>query len=239
VNQNSRAAVRSNPDSNQHEITLQAGSADVRRGGEEIQIAPYEKVSFEKGGAATKTKVLAPPDLLTPLNLQPLIVDNPRQYPIRFEWKGVAEAVEYHLRIATSSAFGTVLAEKRTAATNASVSGLAAGEYFWVVTARDAKRQDSTPSEVHKFTLAEKGKGQDMLLEVEKTTVHGTVVEILGRTEPGAALIINGQSVPRIAADGRFQYFTPPLARGAHTIKVTGQNRRGGTAQKDVQIFIQ
>ena len=37
-----------------------------------------------------------------------------------------------------------------------------------------------------------------MLLEVDSTELHGNVVELIGRTEPGAALIINGESVADI-----------------------------------------
>jgi hypothetical protein len=77
-----------------------------------------------------------------------------------------------------------------------------------------------------------------MLLEVDGTQLHGNVVEVIGRTEPGAALIVNGQPVANILTDGRFRYFTDPLARGSQTIVITGQNRRGGTAIKRVPIVI-
>jgi hypothetical protein len=118
------------------------------------------------------------------------------------------------------------------------VSGLAAGDYFWDVTALDAHNRTSEPSETYKFTLAAQGKGQEMLLEVEGTQLHGGVVEVIGRTEPGSAVIINGQSVANIQPDGRFRHFTAPMARGSQTIVVTGQNRRGGTAIKRVPIMI-
>ncbi len=238
VNPNSKAAVRSDPDSKQHEITLQAGSGEVRRGGERIPIVQFDKVSFETGGAVSKSKILAPPELVTPLNLQPMVVDNPQQFAIRFEWKPVPEAVEYHLRISSSSGFAQLVAEKKVSGSSATISGIAPGDYFWVVTALDAKKGESQSSEVRKFLLAEKAKGQEMLLELEKPIVHGTVVEINGRTEPGAVLIINGQPVPKIGQDGKFQYFTPPMARGSQRIVISGQNRRGGSGQKELSIVI-
>ena len=77
-----------------------------------------------------------------------------------------------------------------------------------------------------------------MILEIVSTALHGNVVEITGRTEPGAALIINGEQVADIARDGTFKYFTAPLTRGSQTIVLTGQNRRGGTAIKRVEIVI-
>jgi hypothetical protein len=77
-----------------------------------------------------------------------------------------------------------------------------------------------------------------MMLEIDSTQLHGRVVEIIGRTEPGAALIINGQPVPNIAPDGNFRHFTEPLTPGEHTIVVIGQNRRGGTNNKQVSIVV-
>jgi hypothetical protein len=61
---------------------------------------------------------------------------------------------------------------------------------------------------------------------------------VIGRTEPGAALIINGEQVADLKQDGRFRYFTAPMTRGSHTIVITGQNRRGGTAIKHIDVVI-
>lgn len=238
VNQNSRAAVRSDPQSKQHEITLTAGSAELRRAGERIQIGQFDRVSFETGGQVNKSKILAPPDLVAPLNLQPIVVENPRQFGIKFEWKPVTGAAEYHLRIAASSTFAQLAAERKTSSPAVTVSNLDPGDYFWVVSAIDANKASSQPSEVHKFVLAQQGKGQTMLLEIDEPILHGTVVEVNGRTEPGAALIINGQPVPKILPDGKFQYFTPPMGRGSQTIRINGQNRRGGTASFEKKIYI-
>ena len=77
-----------------------------------------------------------------------------------------------------------------------------------------------------------------MLLDVDDTELQGNVVEVIGRTEPGAALIINGATVADIKPDGHFRYFTDPMTRGSHTIVITGQNRRGGTAIKRVDVVI-
>jgi len=60
----------------------------------------------------------------------------------------------------------------------------------------------------------------------------------MGRTEPGAALIINGEEVADIKPDGTFRYFTQAMTRGSHEIVITGQNRRGGTAIKRVEVVI-
>lgn len=236
--QNSRMTVKNDPTRNEHEIVLQSGAAEVRRGPERVELAPYEKVSFATDGPIQKSNVLAPPDLAAPINLQPLIVENPKETPVHFEWKPIMEAVSYTLRISTTSMFTKTTVEKKVTSNGVEVTGLDAGDYFWNVTAVDAKKRVSEPSETFKFSLVAQSKAQEMVLEIEGTQLHGRMVEIIGRTEPGAALIVNGQTVSNISPDGKFRHFTEPLQPGQQTIVITGQNRRGGTAIQRVPIVI-
>ena len=238
LSQNSRASVRNDPANNEHEITVSTGAAQVQRGAEKIELTQYEKVSFPTGGPLQKSNVLAPPDLVAPLNLAPIIFENPKASSTRFEWKAIPDAVAYTLRISTTAMFTKMVKEEKTSGTSKEISGLDAGDYFWNVTAVDAKKQSSDVSETFKFTIVTQGKAQDMVLVIEGTQMHGRVAEIVGRTEPGAALIVNGQPVPNISSDGSFRHFTEPLEPGPHTIVVIGQNRRGGTAKEQISIVV-
>jgi len=238
LRENSRAAVRSDPRKNEHEITVAAGTAEVQRGQERVELGKWERASVLVGGPLTKTNVLAPPDLAQPVNLQPLIVPEPKRAAVRFEWKPVPGAVAYQLRVSNTSMFALPVTDKRVEATSAEVTGLEAGDYFWNVIAIDPRKNASEPSDTYKFTLVAQGKSQEMLLDVEGTQLHGDVVEVIGRTEAGAALLINGQQVADIRSDGHFRHFTQPLGRGSNTIVITGQNRRGGTATKSVPIVV-
>jgi hypothetical protein len=241
VQQNSRAAVRSDPHTNQSDITVSAGTAELATtdGRQHVEIGKWERVTVPPaGGTVLKTNVLAPPDLSEPLNLQPLSVSDPKHSPVHFEWKPVPEAVSYEIRVSTTSMFSRIVQDRKLAGTSVDITGLDPGDYFWDVMATDAQKHVSAASDTFKFTLATQGKGQEMMLEIGPTELHGNVVEISGRTEPGAALIINGESVADIHPDGTFKYFTPSLGRGSHTIAVTGQNRRGGIAIKRVEIVV-
>ena len=236
---NSRAQVKADPNTKENEIVVSNGSAQVQRGQEKIEVTQWQKANIPTTGPITKTEVLAPPDLLEPLNLAPIIVESPRTATVHFEWKPVPDAVSYTLRISTTHMFTKIVKEvPKVSGTVADISGLDAGDYFWNVTAISSKKQKSEVSEPFKFTLVAQGKTQDMLLEIQGTQLHGRVVEIIGRTEPGAALIINAQHVPNIASDGTFRHFTEPLQPGEHTIVVIGQNRRGGTAKQQVTIVV-
>lgn len=236
---NSRAAVRSDPATNQQDITVDAGSAELSRGNEHVDIGQYERAVVPTGaGPIIKSQVLAPPELTEPLNLQPVIVADPKHDPVHFSWKPAATAKLYEFQVSTATMFNHIVIDKKTSATSIDIAGMDPGVYFWRVRAIDEKNNVSDAGDSYKFTLAVQGKEQEMRLDVDDTQLHGSVVEVIGRTEPGAALIINGEQVADMTSDGHFRYFTEPMARGSHTIVITGQNRRGGTAIKRVDVVI-
>jgi hypothetical protein len=238
VRQNSRMTARNDPSRKESEFVMSAGSADVKRGSEHVELAPHEKLTVPANGQLVKSSVLAPPDLVSPINLQPLIVEDPKTTPIRFDWKPVNGAVQYDVRVSNTSMFTAGVTEKKVTGTTVELTGLDPGDYFWTVTAIDSQKHSSEPSDMFRFTLVAQGKSQDMVLEVDQWVLHGRVAEIIGRTEPGAALIINGQPVANVQPDGHFRHFTEPLAPGNHEIVIIGQNRRGGTAKKEVSIVV-
>jgi len=176
--------------------------------------------------------------LVAPLNLAPIISENPKAAQIHFEWQPVDDAVVYTLRISSTTMFTKLAKKLDVSGTSTEITGLEPGDYFWNVTASNTKKEISEFSEMFKFSLVAQGKTQEMVLQIESTQIHGRVAEIIGRTEPGAALIINGQSVANISPDGAFRHFTEPLEPGQHTIVVIGSNRRGGTAKQQVSIVV-
>ena len=239
LHSNSHAAVSSDPATQQQQITVTQGSAELDRGATHMQIGQSERASFVTGQPdITKTQVLAPPQLVEPLNLAPKFVSDPKTDPVHFSWKPVATAKQYEFQASTTGIFNHVVKDIKTADNAIDVTGLDPGNYFWRVRAIDEKNEISDPSDVFKFTLAVQGKNQDMLLTIDGTQLEGNSVEVMGRTEPGAILIINGEQVADIDSSGHFRYFTQPMTSGSHTIVITGQNRRGDTTIKRVDIVI-
>jgi hypothetical protein len=238
LNENSRAEVRSDPETKQQQLTVNTGSAELSRGGEHLDIGQWQRVTFTPGAAVSKQQVLAPPALESPLNLQPIIVTDPKREPIHFSWKPAATAHSYEFQLSKTPIFTHILMSRRTNDTTTEISGLDPGDYFWRVNAINAKDLASDSSEPFKFTLVVQGKETEMPLEIDGTVLHGNIVEVTGRAELGATLIINGEKVADIRPDGTFHYFTPPMAKGSQTIVITGQNRRGETTIKRVSIVI-
>jgi hypothetical protein len=238
VRPNSRATVESDPKSQESKILVAGGSAEVQRNGQKVELNQWQRANIRSGAPISVSDALAPPELSQPLNLAPIIVEVPRAASVRFEWKPVKDAVAYTLRVSTNSMFSKIIKQAKVGGTSAEVSGFDAGDYFWDVIATDSNKQNSEVSETFKFTLVAQGRTQEMVLQIDGTRLNGRSVEIFGKTEPGAALIINGQPVPNIAPDGGFRYFTEPLEPGEHSIVIVGQNRRGGTAKQTVPIVV-
>ncbi|HXX02093.1 MAG TPA: hypothetical protein VEJ00_12830, partial [Candidatus Acidoferrales bacterium] len=76
-------------------------------------------------------------------------------------------------------------------------------------------------------------------LELDPFVQHGHVIEITGKTQTGARVMVNGSEVPLVTGDGSFHYFTPPLPTGEAVITVTAQTAQGGVNTQQKKIIIQ
>ena len=76
-------------------------------------------------------------------------------------------------------------------------------------------------------------------LELDPFIQHGHVIEVTGKTQVGARVMVNGREVPMISTDGTFHYFTPPLPTGEAVITITAQTAQGGVNTQQKKIIIQ
>jgi hypothetical protein len=76
-------------------------------------------------------------------------------------------------------------------------------------------------------------------LDLDPFIQHGHVLELTGKTETGARVMVNGREVPVIGADGGFHYFTPPLPPGESVITITAQNAKGGVNTLQRKVVMQ
>ncbi len=239
VRENTRASVKNDPASNVHEITVAQGSAQLQRGNEMVNLTQYEKASFAASQAPiVKERVISPPRLDQPLNLEPIIVRDVKRAPIRFSWSTVPEAISYRLKVSTSPLFVSPIVDRKLNSTEYSITGLDQGTYYWTVSAMDRNGRESQESDMNRFTLVAQPETEQMLLALDNIFLQGNVVEVSGRTEPGATVIINNEPVVNLGRDGHFKHFTSPLPRGANTITVTAQNRRGDVVTRKASVVI-
>jgi hypothetical protein len=235
----SAAMVHNDPKADSHEILLKKGTGEVTRNGETVRLADWEKVNFqEQGKHMEKLKEIGPPTPISPANMMPIFVSQ-QPKSIEFSWTPMANAAGYRLRISKNPYFSSTMVDRMVKTADVMVSGLQEGAYYWLVQSHDAHGKESVESEKNRFTLIPRGKDTDAIsLDLDPFIQHGHVIELTGKTELGARVMVNGREVPVVGMDGSFHYFTPMLPAGESTITVTAQNAKGGvnTLQKKVVI---
>lgn len=233
LSEDSRALVRNDPNRNVHEFTVNQGGADVTRGSTTVRLGQFDQVYFdrEKSGLS-RQKVIAPPALVSPPNMDLTMTADPKGTEVEFSWGIVSGAAAYRIQVSPSGMFSSsslVIDKKIPGRTSVKVSGLEEGTYYWAVTSIDTQGGESQPSLANRFTLVQQVEsGAKAFLEVSNIVQHGRVLEVVGRTEPGSSVIINNDQVFSITADGTFRHFTSqPAKSGVNQITVTAQNRKG------------
>jgi len=236
----SAAQVHNDPQADQHEILMKKGTGEVKRNGETVQLANWEKVTFHGQEAhMEKAKETGPPTPIAPANMAPLFSSEATK-DVEFSWTPMANATGYRLRISRNPYFSSTLVDKKVNTAAVTVTGLGEGAYYWMVQSYDAAGMESVESEKNRFNIIAKNKQTVAIeLDLDPFVQHGHVIEVTGRTQTGARVMVNGSEVPMVAADGSFHYFTPPLPTGEAVITVTAQTAQGGVNTQQKKIIIQ
>lgn len=237
----SSAEVQNDP-RNPPSIIMKKGSADVVRGQERIPLAVNEKVSIptDDSKKMTKTTELGAPLLLGPFDNQQISIAA-TDPGVTFYWKEVENVHNYHLRISKNQFFSptSLVFDRNVGTSQVVVKDLPMGTYYWEVRSMEDSGKESVETQKSKFTLVPKGNDTSSIaLEVGDLVQHGHEIEVRGRTEPGARVMVNGQEAV-VDADGSFHHFTSTLPTGDNIITVTAQNTKGGVSTKQQTITIQ
>ena len=233
------AQVKNDPRADEHEILVRKGGGEVARNGEVVSLSNYEKVSFKADSSTlTKTKEIGPPVLIDPANMLPVFATGSTAN-VRFTWTPMDNTKTYHVRISKNPYFTQLLMEKRTPAAELEVSSIPEGAYYWAVQSVDDKGRESVESERNRFTVIPKNTGANLPLTLDAFVQHGRIIEVRGKTDASARVMVNGGEVPIINPDGSFRYMTPPLPNGENVITVTAQNAKGGVNTQTKRVVIQ
>ena len=237
----SAAQVHNDPKSDQHEILMKKGNGEVSRNGETVKLSNWEKVSFQGTQShLEKAKEIGPPTPIAPANMAPLFSAGEATKDVSFSWTPMANAVGYRLRISRNPYFSSTLVDKKVNTAAVTVTSLGEGAYYWMVLSYDTAGKESVESEKNRFTIISKGKQTEAIeLELDPFIQHGHVIEVTGKTQIGARVMVNGSEVPMINPDGGFHYFMPPLPTGEAVITVTAQTAQGGVNTQQQKIIIQ
>ena len=238
----SSAMVRNDPRADQHEILVKKGSGSIERNGEVVKLSNWEKVSFQSAAKTMdKGKEIGPPTPMAPGNMMPIfIVEGEKTKDVEFSWSAMPGAAGYRLRISHNPYFSSLLLDRKVESASVVVTGLAQGAYYWDIQSYDGAGKESVESEKNRFTIIPRAKEKvELSLDIDPFIQHGHVIEVTGKTEAGARVMVNGREVPIVADDGSFHYFTPPLPNGENMITVTAQNSKGGVNTRQEKVVIQ
>lgn len=241
IDADARMDVESNPGLKSAKFALSVGTARVISGGVSSPMVPYDQVTAENGRLTTE-KLMRPPELLTPNSIKPVIARDGLATKIQFVWAPVPQATAYKIKVSTSSLFSkNVREETIRQGTRYETSGLGEGTYFWTVTAIGADKKASRDSDPSKFTLINKSfreKETDVFLDVKIIRISN-IFEIIGRTDPGASVVINEEPVTVMSADGFFKHITSPLPhKGKNLITITAQDRSGNAKTLTREVYV-
>ncbi len=236
----SAARVSKDAKAEHDEFLITKGSGVVERGGQTLQLAGWEKASFQPNtGGIRKVKEIGPPTPISPANMMPIFISHDPK-PIEFSWTPMANAKAYRLQVSRNPYFSSLILDRRVNSADVMVSGLTQGAYYWMVRSLDAQEKESAESEKNRFTvIAKESDSGKISLALDPFIQHGHVIELTGKTEIGARVMVNGHEVPVVGADGSFHFFTPPLPNGETLITVTAQDARGGVNTQQQKVVIQ
>jgi hypothetical protein len=238
----SSAMVHNNPRDDSHEILVKKGSGEIERNGEVVRLSNWEKVSFQNDSKTmARATEVGPPTPITPGNMMPVFINaGEKSKEVEFAWTPMGNAAGYRLRISHNPYFSSVLLDRKVEAPSVVVTGLPVGAYYWSIQSYDASGKESVESEKNRFTIIVKAKEKiELALDIDPLVQHGHVIEVTGKTEVGARVMVNGKEVPLISDDGTFHYFTPPLPNGENLVTITAQNAQGGVNTHQEKVVIQ
>lgn len=237
----SAAEVKNNPNVDEHAFLMQKGTGEVVRGEEKEKIGANEMLSFTNDASEkmAKSKVIAPPVLINPAAQQQVTL-SAGEKGVTFSWTPVENVRGYHLTVSRNQFFNaTSLVYDKTVTGEQIALSIPEGVYFWKVQSVGDGGKFSAESPMARFSLVPRGTSAiSVPLEVAEFVQHGHMIEVRGRTEPGARVMVNGQEAV-VMGDGTFRHLTNSLPAGDNVITVTALNSKGGVNSVPRSVTIQ
>jgi len=221
------------------DIRLFRGTAKTEtKTGQKVDLKANEALKVDAGGKAGAKVSLPPtPTLMVPQHQTEISYLDPAKATTLFVWKPLAEAASYHLLVDSTPYFNRPFVDRKGIKDlQQEIRGLEEGKYYWKVAAADKDGVEGSFTEFWRFTVtkpkqAQGSGGAPPPLTIDMLDVRAQIVQVKGRTEPGASVSVNGQRVD-VQSDGSFNEFITleKLGRQVVVIRATGLN--GGVAEQ-------
>ncbi|HEU4402502.1 MAG TPA: FecR domain-containing protein [Candidatus Polarisedimenticolia bacterium] len=223
---------------------VQSGSAEIETGGKKLTLQPQERLEVNREQVVSRQKLLPSPQPQAPADAQVFLLEDPASRTTLLRWAAVEGARRYRLQIARTALFGELLLDKSDIrSTSVQIPGLQEGNYYWRLSAIDAREVESAFSEIRKFKMAgaQDRRTRDATpppLEVEDFLPTGHLVIINGRTEPGAVLLVDGQKID-VYEDGAFTAVVRMKKEGLNQLEIVAQDDAGNVNRVRRSVYVE
>ena len=158
-------------------------------------------------------------------------------------WRPVTAASSYHVMLDYSAHFNRPLVDRKGIKdSTVELRGLDVGRYYWRVSAADKDEVEGDFSTFSKFTVtrpsgANAGNGPPPPLFIDPLDVRSNIVQVKGRTEPGATVTVNGQRVD-VQEDGSFNEFITLQEPGKQLVIIRSTGINGGVNEQKRTVIV-
>jgi hypothetical protein len=211
------------------------------KGGEKLTLAGNESIRVDVDGKAeAKMALPATPVLQAPPNQTDISYPDPQHATTLLAWRSVPGAAAYHFQIDYSASFNRPIKDMPAWKDNSlELRGLDVGRYYWRVAAVDKQNVEGSFSDFSRFSVA-RPLGNSVAgppLTIESFELRTNILQVKGRTEPGATVSVNSQPLD-VQADGSFNEFISLDKAGTQDVVVRAVGVNGGISTQHKTVTV-
>jgi hypothetical protein len=217
-----------------------SGTANIEtKTGQKIRLVANEGLKVDAAGKAGAKQILPDPPSATIPGGASGVVSLVEGAPLPVSWSASSGASSYRVQIESKGEAREVVFDRNgLPGTSASVPGLAAGEFTLKVAGLTADGVQGKFSALLSFRIERTVPpkpvvaGPPPVLVIEAFEPRNNVLRLVGKTEPGAKLTVNGDPVT-VQPDGSFREFiTLARKQGEQKVVIRSTSSAGGVAEE-------
>jgi hypothetical protein len=181
------------------------------------------------------------PTLLAPPHQAEITYPDPSRAITMLAWNPVPSAAAYHVMLDYSAYFNRPIVDSRFSGSSVQLR-LDTGKYYWRVAAVDKNGIEGAFSEFARFAVVRRGGGgatggPPPPLVLQELELRTNILQVKGRTEPGATVTVNGQRVD-VQVDGTFNEFITLDKPGRQFVVVRATGLAGGVNEQRRPVVV-
>ena len=245
VREKSEAYVAVDKETSRGRFGAYRGSVELSaKGGLKREIGALQQV-VQTGDLLSEVRALpGRPETLNPGDNEILDLDHTRRLVL--SWSAVPSAGRYALEVSRNKLFvdNIIDVENRTK-TQATLGLRGEGSFFWRVAAFSPSGLQGPWSRERKFRVASSrgagGEKRDTTppeLDLDEVRTYGNIFMIVGRSEAGARIEVNGEQV-KAGVDGTFKKPVQLTKEGWNIIEIRARDAWGNETMRRHRVFVE